>query len=389
MEAQHLRCAELRVLPWAADYWPFYLGGLGRRYADPHFPRSRRWDKNHAYAKSHPARLIIKSGCEEAINLLSPSEKYDFLIGDERGTLTAAMWEEGAQYFANQRKVERWMGICHGWAPASYMVSRPSKEVIVLAADGRTRLRFYPEDIKALVSLLWANADLPVHFIGERTDVKKPRLDRHGRVINRAALDPNPAVWHLVAVNQIGVAGRSFVIDMAYDYEVWNQPVCGYEYSYFNPQTMQPASTLKEATVSRQHFTADRFGRQRSKAATSFVGILMKVRYVTEIKPVQSPSDVPDRCRDTDTSVYKYDLELDAKNRIIGGEWHRARRHPDFLWTVPPGTRPERYLDIAVHGDFTPGQKLPQAWQAAAVRLSRDSVPLAQVVNMLVRLSNP
>ena len=44
------------------------------------------------------------------------------------------------------------MGICHGWAPAAFMVQRPTKMVEVLAADGKTKIKFYPSDIKALAN---------------------------------------------------------------------------------------------------------------------------------------------------------------------------------------------------------------------------------------------
>src|SRR5262249_33461816 len=107
-----LSTAALAVSPWSGDYWPLYRGMLGRRYADPEFPDGTDWQRNYAYVTAHPASAITKAGDAEAIDRLSPAEKYDFLVGDEAGTLTAAMWNEGKAYYDRDGKVELWMGIC-------------------------------------------------------------------------------------------------------------------------------------------------------------------------------------------------------------------------------------------------------------------------------------
>src|SRR5262249_20398371 len=153
-------------------YWPLYRGMLGRRYADPSFPDATNWEKNYSYVTGRPAATIVKSGEAEAIDMLSPSEKYDLLVGDDGGSLTAAMWSEGKAYQDTDGKVERWMGICDGWAVASYMLPRPTRMATALAADGKTQLHFYPDDIKALATLLWAKARVPVRFIGTRCTEK-------------------------------------------------------------------------------------------------------------------------------------------------------------------------------------------------------------------------
>ena len=210
---------------------------LGCRYADSGFPGSSDWLDNRNYIEANPAPRIVESGDQDAIRRLSPSEKYDLLVGDPDGTLTTAMWAQGRGFYERSGEVESWMGICHGWAPAAYMLPRPTRYVDALAADGRTKLRFYPSDIKALASLLWANAATLSRFIGSRANDKDPPMDANGRLLSARAFDTNPGTWHMSVVNQIGVARRSFVIDATYDYEVWNQPVYSYRYSYFNPLT--------------------------------------------------------------------------------------------------------------------------------------------------------
>ncbi|HND10552.1 MAG TPA: hypothetical protein PLY80_08945 [Pseudomonadota bacterium] len=387
MDKAKLLKARLSQNPWSSDYWALYQGCLGKRYADPKFPGSLKWEENHAYVKQHPVSAVLSSGGAGAIDQLSPAEKYDLLAGDPTGTLATAMWDEGRSYFDSSGSVETWMGICHGWAPASYMMPRPSKTVTVLAADGKTQVRFNPTDIKGLASLLWANANTVTRFIGGRSNDKDPAVDENGRPLSPQVFDTNPGTWHLCVVNQIGVAKRGFVMDATYDYEVWNQPVLGYSYRYFNPQTMRLATKLSTATISRAKFTRDPFRKYRSAEAASFVGIIMEVSYVVEKLAAPCSTDGPgdDAVR---TVVYKYDLELDASGRIIGGEWYTGKCHPDFLWTPPGTARAIGPAEQFATGGWTPGQPLPESWRKAAVRSAESGIPLAKIIESLISFAN-
>src|SRR5205814_1983988 len=166
-----------------------------------------------------------------------------------------------------------WMGICHGWTPASFNIPRPRTKVLVKSADGKLSIPFYPADVRALSSVLWANADQPSRFMGGRCNDKNPQQDPNGRIMSADCRDVNPASWHRAIVNSVGIAKRAFVLDVTWDYEVWNQPIYSYEYSYFNPQTNQPVGTLKEATVARSAFTSDKFAKYRSPGTAFVVGI--------------------------------------------------------------------------------------------------------------------
>lgn len=386
IDAAGLSRGQAREVPWSSDYWPTYLGLLGRRYADPKFPASRKWEKNFAYIKAHPAVDIVKSGDASAIDMLSPSEKYDLLVGDAGGSLTAAMWDEGKWYQERSGDVESWMGICDGWAAAAVMLPRPRKMVTVLAADGRMKLNFYPDDLKALASLLWAKARTDVRFIGGRSNEKKPKTDEVGRLISPEAFDPNPGTFHLACVNQLGVSQRSFIIDATYDYEVWNQPLASYEYTYFNPEKMQAAPDLESATVARADFTKDRFRKYRSEHAKGFAGVYLRVRYVAETSPSHNTTDSP--ARDRIVSVdYTYDLELGQDGAIIGGEWYK-NAHPDFLWVPAPGARPLTPADPLATGQWDPRRPLPSSWQKAALRVSPSMLPLAKIVESLFELAS-
>lgn len=387
IENAGLMASRLDESPWSDDYWALYTGVLGKRYADESYPNSRDWAVNHDYVLDRPAGAVVASHDAARIDLLSPSEKYDLLVGDSTGGLTRAMWSEGRSYYDRYGQVESWMGICHGWAPAAYMLDRPSHEVTLLAADGATRVRFYPSDIKALASLLWAKVPTVTRFIGSRSNDRDPAIDpESGRNISPQVFDTNPGSWHLSLVNQIGVARRSFVIDATYDYEVWNQPVVGYRYLYFNPQTLTFANSLEAATVPLSSFSRDRFKKWRSNDTTAVLGIGMRLDYVVETRPTHAHVDTPDDDA-LHSVIYLYDLELDAKNRVIGGEWYK-NEHPDFLWTPSATARARTPADSLATGFWDQSKALPASWQRAAQRMSGYGAPLGKIVERLVDLAH-
>jgi len=228
------------------------------------------------------------------------------------------MWADGKSFYDATGSVETWMGICHGWSPAAYMLARPKRSITIVTPDN-IPIKFFPSDIKALGSLLWANMPARTRFIGGRCNDKNPAMDQStGRVVSAQCFDTNPGTWHLAVVNQIGAAKRSMVFDVTFDYEVWNQPVYGYSYTYFNPQTRKATNTLAQAKVAVSAYTNDKFKRFRSPTARSVVGVSMLVSYVVETSPSQREDDSPSY--DSIQQVaYEYDLELDANDVIMVG----------------------------------------------------------------------
>lgn len=385
MDAQGLSRGALADTPWSGDYWPAYLGLLARRYADDAFPASSDWTQNRDYTAARPAARIVAAGNPVAVDALSPAEKYDLLVGDADGALTAAMWAQGQAIYDASGSVETWNGICHGWAPASYMMARPRRVVTARSPSGLS-IRFFPADIKALASLLWAGAPPATRFIGTRDEEKSPREDASGRVLSDAAFDTNPGTWHLAVVNQISVGRRSFIMDSDYAYQVWNQPICAYDYSYFNPQDLHAAPDLRGATVPRAQFHGDRFARYRTRDYAAVAGVAMRTHYVGEIPPSQVTTDDPSRDRIVVVD-YLYDLELDGDGRILGGEWY-VNRHPDFLWGPARGARALTPGDAFAPGTWDAQQAVPPAWQRVAQRTSVAGLPLAKIVEVLVTLAS-
>lgn len=379
MEQRNLLAAALKDSPWSDFYWPTYAGGIANRYGDSDYNAALVWKDNEKY--------LLKMLGRGTNFELSPAEKYDLLVGDPYFTLTRRSAQAGAPYADNRGEVETWFGICHGWAPASFMLKRPEKAVKVVGADGR-EITFTPSDIKALASQLWANARVRNRFVGGRCEEKDPQRDEDNREINPTCLDNNPATWHLAIVNQLGVAKRSFVMDAQNNYEVWNQPVFSYVYTYKNPATGKETSSLQEAKAAVGSFQ-DPLQEHRSPSAKSIVQIVMSVDYVSESQPSEALEDSPGY----DVHVNKnlvYDLELDGSDEIVGGEWH-SYTHPDFLWVPLADQKPKTEGDRWVFQggeQWVANQPMPSTWREAAKISSRMDSPLAFVVEKLFELSN-
>ncbi len=383
VESKGLNQSSLDQAPWSGDYWPLYRGILGNRYLDESRPYLSDWKEFYDYSTQFNFYEIFQSENSVAINALSVSEKYDLMTGDRAGTLTQAMWDQGREYYEVDGSVESWMGICHGWAAAAVMVPRPYQSIQVMAFDGKTKLNFNPSELKGLASYLWANADFPRRFIGGRCNFKDVKRDENGRPLAPECFDTNPATWFISVVNQIGIAQRGFVMDATPDYEVWNQPVYGYKIQYFNPETLTPSDKLSDSIIERESFTKDKFKKYRTNNAVKMVGIEMTVQYLVEESANARTSDTPldDNFR---TVTYIFDLELDAKGKILGGEWYEAE-HPDFLWIPDKSAQadgPEdAYLDASQWNGY---DALPSKWREFAQSAARDRRVLSSIANKLL-----
>lgn len=375
---------KIDIDPWSDWYWPIAVGQLGHRYASPGLtkiwtndvPEDDTWKVLKNYVEKNPYY-------NQEINELSPSEKYDILVGDKNFTLTQAMWATGRGYYEQYGKVEFWMGICHGWAPAAYMLPRPKKSINVTAADGETEIKFYPSDLKALGSLLYATGYTRTKFVGARCNVKKPKTDRNGRIQDQNCFDNNPGSWHMTVVSQIGRNQKPFVIDATYDIEVWNHPVVAYSYTYFNPNTMKEYDSYEKAVVAIEDFEKDKFANYRSQDAASVVGVRMEVKYLVETMPTTDETDNVKK-DDFNYAYYTYDLELNAEGEIIGGEWY-TNKHPDFMWTPYYSEHAVSVLDEYIEGYISEDIVLNPQFQKYVPEASAQGQPVSKLIHALFK----
>ena len=340
---------KLKTLPWTGDYWASYRGGISYRWnnldLDP--DDSKRFEYQIGE---------IPGG---SVNRLSPSEKWDLYTGSSNFSLTRS---ERRRVGLGARKIPKWEGLCHSWAPATVNYKNPTKPVTVKSPSGQS-ITFYSSDIKALLTyfLHWDNPRNGgsgrsfSSFLGSRCEatLKELRdaysslmgwnpmtaLRPYTKYLKGACGDSNAGSFHLVLTNLVGKRKKSFMMDVTRTQEVWNQAVYKYESEVL--ETREGASSgAAEGTV-------------REKDILSRVWYIAEPSFPFSKDGIKSIDGEPIYTIDSATKEkwFFYRVELDANNKIIGGEWLKPKNYkryfrgglsarderffedrPDFLW---------------------------------------------------------
>jgi hypothetical protein len=384
---RNLLKANTKNQPWGGSFWPLIQGQVANDYQNKNFSvfhgalsglevTSWRYNYNKFQKRREKMHPKVMELSEKELAELAPSEKYDLLLGDTSFDLTNRAWNYAASWGEKKKwgflssidlpagyripeaskLMALWEGICHGWAVAAGHTDRPEKTVWVTLPNNK-KMPFYPNDIKALISLMWANSTIQDAVIveGLRCNRKSPKKDDFGRYIDKQldkddksllprCADVHPAVYHTSVVNILGIEGRSFVVDKSAKAAISNQPVSGYEYNYFNPETGKDEA-FENAVVAVEKYAKDPFKDARNPETKYIVGVHMILKYIDWEDPIMKETNSP-----ADDSVsemkFNYDLELDANFKIIGGQWRvdkngsgrlvkNATGQPDFFWVVP------------------------------------------------------
>lgn len=386
---------------WSDDYWRTRWGLTSFRYGyyDPYNEYKTYREAINAYQQPRDwASILLLSPLDFSRKFVrySPAEKYDALVGDELFSLTYQQKNEGQKSLGPDGNVEAWMGLCHGWAPAAIQVARPIRSAKLIGARGR-EVEWYPGDVKALLTLAYANGSYESNYVGGRCNDKAPKFFPNGRIANQDCFDNNPATFHLSLGNLIGRAKGGFIMDKTFDYEVWNQPIVGYEFTYFNPNapSQRDRDWRKVAVPYDQAFKKrDRFqspltrgmrGTSRGDGAIQkVVGVIATIVYADELTPPEHQS-TPE-ADSLGRVSYTYDLELEeVEGKLLakGGEWHE-NAHPDFLWTPRKGAFVSMAHDKTVL-NYTGTTNPSSLLISVARRASKDAYPLCQVLRELVR----
>ena len=283
-------------------------------------------------------------------------------------------------------KMALWEGICNGWSTAAGIIPRPLHSFKIKLKNGKM-LKFYPDDVKALISQYWFNSLIQYTKIdtlnekeqtksftggtlmqGLRCNDKSPKKDQWGRFydskpdpfskskkIEARCVGVHPAIWHSSLVNIIGKQGRSFVVERKIKAAVDNHPMSDYKMKFFNPYTGDSGHLMTSIKPIDEN---DQFKSFRNKRAKYIVGVESKIAYIDWIRPVR---------RDRESSKYDksfreekvmiYDLELDEDGNIVGGQWRAARtgkakfsfgkgrKQPDFFWIITKDWKKSGYFD--------------------------------------------
>lgn len=276
---------------WSGHYWPLNKGSINYRW----------------YARNKIGFNLSSPGFNEAKKMsipelaeLSPAEKYDLFVGNYHYPLT-----QEVSKLANP-KAQPWEGMCHGWSPASMNHIEPRSKLMP-NPDG-IEVPFGSTDIKALLSYYYAyKFQAPdTHQIGKRC-YKGPFLNDEKDCWN----DLNAGAFHIILANRIGLDKKGFIADLNRFKEIWNHPVTRYE------------------SMILEEFPPDQF---------SASGTIRQLKLKTRIKYLDESGLDWHPVIGTSKQVYKekiylYDVELDARGRIIGGDW-LSKDRPDFLWLM-------------------------------------------------------
>ncbi len=164
--------------------------------------------------------------------------------------------------------------------------------------------------------------------------------------------DTNPMTLHLALYEQIKNRKRGFIFDKDKFNQVWNQPVFKYELTHQSIRKKNGTLSAPGEPV-RIEDVDDAFANYRAKGTMFLVQLQNKVSYGLENGP-----NIHSRAEDevTEEGIYNYTLELDQKQRVIGGEWgvipsaatsvqesaetFSRMESPDFIWTIPEGLKP-------------------------------------------------
>jgi hypothetical protein len=341
---------------WSGSYWPMRNGLISVRYGNNEKNTIGRWDSNTLtftekynyrtsvlmYSQpneynSHMQfnRSSIESQIEESY---SPSEKYDLYMGDYSFSLTNYI-KNDAHNHASQYggDIPTWFGICHGWAPAAYFFNEPKRPVSVKSPNG-IKIRFLPDDLKALSSQFLAVAHHNTNFIGDVCRIYKPKKPVSDSE-TKLWLDPkchaiNPGSYIITLGNQIGKLGKNMVFDPESDPEIWNQPINSYIMRYFNLLTDDFSADPQEVKIPIKFIQKSKDGflnyvaRQSDYRTKYIVGVYVNVTYAIENDPSHTERS-PANVNKTVESVAA--IELDGNDEIIGGEW-KHNLHPNFMW---------------------------------------------------------
>lgn len=364
MDIQGLTKGGASVEPWSGSYWPIHKGILGIRYASKTFSNSRSFITNYRNYQSYPAENFIASN---QISDLSPAEKYDLLVGDTSWTLTKYMWAKGLRDYERDGGVAGWTGICHGWSAVTHMNPiSPYSPVTVEDVTGRYKIMFHANDIKGLLSWLWAESSPSSIRAGDRCRQGRVEKDPYLRPVVPSCLDSNPMSWHLAVTNRIGLNKKSMVMDSSNGPQVWNYPLTGYDYSYFDPKTFAPTHSFNEAVRPISELSSDVYHEFRSPKAKYIIGIIMDTYHAGLTEPTVG---ITSRIS-TKRVTFIYDLELDDTFNIVGGEWY-AKDTPDFIWSFRDGSRAMTREDAQLNSREV-------VWSAASGIMSPEIAEMAR-----------
>lgn len=310
---------------WADTYWPTYEGSHNARYQGASVKSPlEKYDaafNDHQGCERQPDRIDgenAKTEWDEYYACAGPAAKWQarFYQGGDRlhnGRDDDGDGETDLEGETGVDGIETWWGTCHAWAPAAMVVPEPQHDVTI---NGVT---FQPGDIKALIQNIYDQTS--AIMVGGRCNSKEIEIDPNTSA-NDACADLNPGALHVVMTNFLGINNLPLVEERTANFEIWNQPVMGYEVT--QQELVDGAAAMSCVGAEGDTYTYN------TKAAELY-DVRMTVRYLTEsgasARPVGSRGFIR-------SDRYHYILEVNDAGKIVGGRYctDSENTHVDFLW---------------------------------------------------------
>jgi len=320
---------------WADTYWPSSEGSHNARWQGASVKSPlEKYDaafNNAAGCETQPSKIYgsgAKAAWDTYYNCAGPAAKWQMKNFQGISKMHNGIDDNSDgvvdDYGPDRNKgidgIQGWWGTCHAWTPASLMLPEPQHAVEM---NGQ---KFEVADIKALAQNIFDRTSAVM--LGGRCNNEEITHDVAGSA-NDACSDVNPGSLHVIVTNFLGLRQAPLIEDRTANYEVWNQPMLGYEIT----KQAQVSNTAANACVGQ---TSNVRKWSYNTAAKKLYEVRMTTTYLSESGAEAYPVGWENNTSQDD---YHYILELNSEGKIIGGRYctDSTNTHVDFLWS-PTGS---------------------------------------------------
>ena len=318
---------------WADTYWPSSQGSHNARWMGASVKSPlEKYDaafNNAAGCATQPTKIYgsgAKAAWDTYYNCAGPAAKWQMKNFQGISKMHNGIDDNGDgvvdDYGSDSSKgidgIQGWWGTCHAWTPASLMMPEPQHAVTL---NGQ---KFEVADIKALTQNIFDRTSAVM--LGGRCNSEEINHDVNGSANDECA-DVNPGAFHVIVTNFLGLRQAPLIEDRTANYEVWNQPVLGYEITKQAEISKTAANTCVGSSGSTWKYNT---------SAKKLYEVRMTVTYLSESGAEAVPVGWENN---TSTDSLHYILELNDAGKVVGGRYctDSTNEHTDFLWS-PTGS---------------------------------------------------